>query len=508
MRVRSFPFLLFVAACAVVAALAGTAVQLSGQSPTLTLLTRDGRRSIALATLNNQEMIALDDLAAIFQLTVREEGGSITISDAGRTIVVTPEQTMASVAGRVISLPAPPARSGGRWYVPIDFINRAIAPVHDIRVELRRPARLLLVGDVRVPRVSVRGEALNNAARVTIEISPRANVSVAQEAGRLTVKVDADAIDPLLPPTSVPGFVQAYRQTDPTSLAIELGPRYATFRSTTQTQDTVTRLILDLMPSATDNTAPPAAPPAITQAEPSPPELPVLTGPTGWLRTVAIDAGHGGDDSGAKGAGGTLEKTVTLSVARRVKAAIESRLGLRVIMTRDDDRLVAVRDRTSVANNNKADLFISLHANASFRPSVSGTAIYVASFDEQTAAAGRSAAERLPAFGGGFRDLELVPWNLAQLRYRDESEAFANLIAEQFKDKVPLSGRAVDRAPLRVLESANMAAVLIEIGYLTNTAQEQLLNSQEFQGTFAQGLVDAIVRFRDVAAQSSEGATR
>jgi N-acetylmuramoyl-L-alanine amidase len=481
-----------------------TAVHLAGQAPSLTLLTREGRRGIALATANGQEMVALDDLAAIFQLTIREESGSITITHSGRTIVVTPDQTMASVAGRVISLPSPPARIGGRWYVPVDFINRAIAPIHDSRVELRRGARLLLVGDVRVPRVTIRHEALANGGRIAIEIAPRANVAVTQDSpSHLIVKVDADAIDPTLPAGALAGLVVSYRSIDATSIGIDLGPRVTTFRSTTQTQDTVTRLTIDVLP-ATD-TAP--APPTTTQAEPAPPELPVLTGPSGWLRTVAIDAGHGGDDAGAKGSGGTVEKALTLSVARRVKATIEARLGLRVIMTRDDDRLIAVTDRTAMANNNKADLFISLHANASFRPTVSGAVIYVASFDEASVAAIPNAPERLPAFGGGFRDLELVPWNLAQVRYRDQSEAFANLVAEQFKEHVPLAARAVDRAPLRVLESANMAAVLVEMGYLTNKAQEAQLNNSELQGAIAQGIVDAIVRFRDVAAQS-EGAVR
>src|SRR5262249_12980620 len=155
-----------------------------------------------------------------------------------------------------------------------------------------------------------------------------------------------------------------------------------------------------------------------------------------------------------------------LTIARRVKAAIEARLGIRVLLTREDDRNVPLDDRTAVANNNKADLFVSLHANASARKSVSGAAIFVAAFDRDTAhAAGNP--ERVPAFGGGLRDVEMVPWDLAQIRHLDKSTAFASIVEQLFHDRVPLSAHPIEQAPMRVLQSANMPAVLIEVAYLS-----------------------------------------
>src|SRR4029077_19973566 len=93
------------------------------------------------------------------------------------------------------------------------------------------------------------------------------------------------------------------------------------------------------------------------------------------IRTIAIDPGHGGDDEGARGAGGAKEKDLTLAAPRRAKGIIKTRLGIRVLLTRDDDRNGPIDERTAVANNNKADLFISLHANASMRPTTAGAAI-------------------------------------------------------------------------------------------------------------------------------------
>jgi N-acetylmuramoyl-L-alanine amidase len=99
----------------------------------------------------------------------------------------------------------------------------------------------------------------------------------------------------------------------------------------------------------------------------------------------------------------------------------------------------------------------------------------------------------------------MVPWDLAQTRHLDRSEAFAQLLEQGFHDRVPLAAHPIDRAPLRVLESANMPAVLIELGYLTNADQAKLLGSDGFQNTVVQGIYDAIVRFRD---SISPGGTR
>lgn len=464
------------------------------QGPSLQVLTREGRRALSLATSGSQEMVLLDDLASAFQLAVRDDGGAITVGYKGRTIILTPDQTIASVAGRLISLPAPPVRLNGRWAVPLDFISRALAPIYDARLELRRASRLLLVGDVRVPRVAVAAESTAAGARVTVDVMPPANTAVTQQGQRLLVRIDADALDLTVAALQPSPFVQAIRSVDATSLAVDVGPRFGNYRSSTQPLDAGSRTVIEIVSTQTD--AAPAPPPAAAPAaDPLPRDLAIGQQPL--LRTVAIDAGHGGTDIGARGAADTQEKDVTLAVARRVRAAIESRLGLRVVMTRDDDRDVPLQDRVAVANNNKADLFISLHANASFRPEVTGAAIYTAAFTAEELGREGLALERLPVFGGGQRDIEVVPWNLAQIRHRERSELFATMVSEALGSRVPLSTRPVERAPLRVLEPANMPAVLVETGYLTNADQEKALAGAELQATIAQAIVDAIVRFRD-----------
>ena len=225
------------------------AVRVTGQSSAqaLQLLSRDGRRTIPIVQSGGQDMVALDELSRAFQLNVRDDGGAITVGYKGRTIVLTPDQTIASVAGRLISLPAPPVRADGRWLVPLDFISRALASIYDTRLDLRRTSRLLVIGDLRVPRVSVRLETTATTARITLDVVPTATPSVAQQGtSRLVVRVDADAID-LLTPTVQPGpLVQAVRNNDASSVAIDLGPRFASFRSATAPIDDGIRVTVDL----------------------------------------------------------------------------------------------------------------------------------------------------------------------------------------------------------------------------------------------------------------------
>lgn len=453
--------------------------------------------------IDGQDFVALEDLATAFQLTVREEAGAITVSSRGRTIVLTRNQSLASVSGRLISMPAPPARVGSRWFVPVDFIGRVLPSVYETRIDLRRPSRLVIIGDLRVPRLSVRHEPLAASARLTIEATPDTPSSISQDTGRLTIRFEADALDVVLPSIQPIGFVQALRVLDATALAVDLGPRFGSYRASQSTgPGNTARLVLDLLPLSTEtSTALPATPAPLAGGAPLT-ELPVFGPPVSAIRTIAIDPGHGGDDTGVRAS--VLEKDLTLAVARRLKNVVETRLGIRVLLTRDDDRAVAIEQRTAVANNNKANLFISLHANASPRPGASGASIYLAAFTDEGTRTGMP-GQRVPVFGGGSRDIELVPWDLAQTRYAAQSADLASMLEQHLRERVRLDLRPVERARLRVLESANMPAVLIEMGYLTNPEEQKLLGGADFQNDFVAAIFDAIVQFRDSLSTPGAG---
>lgn len=461
-------------------------------------------------------MVGLDDLANLFQLQVRDDAAAraITATYKNQTIVLTPDQSLVSASGRLVSLPAAVTRRGNRWLVPVEFISRALAPIYDVRLDFRPASRLLVVGDLRVPRVTAQYDDGPASLRVTFEITPRAAALVTQDQGRLLVRIDADALDASLPPPPQQGLLRGIRATEPNTIQMDLGQRFSTFRASPPISSGAAAVVtVELLAAGADSSAfapggaaadKPAAP--VAPAAPTAPvapsgDLPIFTGgsrPT--VKTIVIDPGHGGDDNGVKGPGGTLEKDVTLAVARRVKSTIEGRLGMRVLLTREEGTRVDVDGRAAIANNNKADLFISLHANGSPRPSVRGAAIVTLSLDRVGEDARRqSQADKavLPVFGGGSREVSLVEWELAQAAHLDGSNAFAGIVDQTLRTTAGLPSVTLQRAPMRSLAGTNMPALLIEMGYLSNPEEERLLTSNDFQNSVALALTEAVAAFRD-----------
>jgi len=135
------------------------------------------------------------------------------------------------VGGRVISLPAPATREGRTWLVPIEIVNRALGPLTGQRIDLRKPSRLVIVGDLRVPRVTQRFDAQGGRARISLEVDPPAPHRVTQDGRRLVITFEADAIDVRLSPPEPGSIVSAVRPGDtPTSLIVDLGPAFTSFR--------------------------------------------------------------------------------------------------------------------------------------------------------------------------------------------------------------------------------------------------------------------------------------
>ena len=476
-----------------------------GRGAPLTVLSAAERRSLPVTVSGGHEMVSVDDLAALFDLTVREDAaaGGITIAHGSRTLVVSLTRGLASAGGRLVSLPAPAAKSGRTWLVPVEVVGRALPLiVTERKIDWRRASRLVVVGDLRVPRVAVRTETEEGRARVVLDVMPATPHTVSRSGQSLLVSFTADALDALIPTTAGGGsdLLRAVRLADPgTVLALELGPAFSSHKVSDAALDGGgTRVTLDLWAAGAMTSVSPA-PPDPAQPAPVEPAVPVFEQPTSAIRTVVIDAGHGGDERGAKGPGGTLEKDVTFAVARQLKALLEARLGIRVLLTRDGDRKVALDERAALANNNKADLFVSLHANASVRSSVSGAEVFYLSLDEYAKGdhlAGDETGELLPVVGGGEREVALILWEKAQARHIEDSATFATLIEQELRTRVPMSARAIQQAPFRVLVGANMPAVLVEMGFITNPDEEKKLASPEHQREVVLALYESIVRFR------------
>src|SRR5436190_8549358 len=236
-RTLSAPFLALLSVLATALLLTGSPLTAQTQPGAIAyqLINRDGRRPLPARVIGNQDMFALDDLARMFELTVREDAaaGGVTVAARGQTIVLSAGQPLASVGGRLVSLSGAPVHEGRAWLVPADFISRALALALGTRIEVRRPSRLIVPADLRVPQIAARLESLGALARLTLDISPATPHAVSQEGQRLVVRFEADALDASLPPSTVPDLVADVRAGDTANtLIVDLGPRFASFRTT------------------------------------------------------------------------------------------------------------------------------------------------------------------------------------------------------------------------------------------------------------------------------------
>lgn len=216
--------------------------------------------------------------------------------------------------------------------------------------------------------------------------------------------------------------------------------------------------------------------------------------------TVVIDAGHGGEDHGARSRRGLSEKEVVLDVSLRLATQLRER-GFNVKLTRTDDRFVPLGERTSLANAAAADLFISVHANAAGNARPRGVETYFVSLDASDARAERLALRENDSFGGNFSSaseadpLAALLGDLVVTEHVHESSEFAKLAQ---KELAALGGgdvRGVKQAPFVVLMGAAMPAALVEIGFLSNPEDEGNLGRSRYRADVAGSIARAVEAF-------------
>ena len=215
---------------------------------------------------------------------------------------------------------------------------------------------------------------------------------------------------------------------------------------------------------------------------------------------IVIDAGHGGHDTGTIGPTGLMEKDLCLDVALRLGKIIEQRLpGANVIYTRSDDSFVPLEERTNIANQAKADLFISIHANSSRDHAARGIETYYLNLKGSAEAMEVAARENATA-QGGVHELQDLVMKIARTEKIDESKELAEDIQDSLSKRIqksnkPMKNRGVRKAPFVVLIGADMPSILTEISFLSNPADEQMLKKPEQRQKVAEGLYQGMVSY-------------
>ena len=264
-----------------------------------------------------------------------------------------------------------------------------------------------------------------------------------------------------------------------------------------------TQLVIDILAQGTQQKAPtkevamrvePASHKPVAVAKKA--DLPASGG---GLRKIVLDPGHGGKDPGAIGAGGIAEKDIVLSVARKLARKLKAELGVQVVLTRHDDRFVPLEERTALANSENADLFISLHVNASLNSEASGIETYY--LDNTTdEAAIRLAARENRTSRRNISDLQFILSDMMQNMKLEDSITLAHrlqgaLVGGMAKVMGEVKDLGVKKALFHVLVGARMPSVLVEMFFISNRVEERAMSQDSHQDAMVEALYEGIQKF-------------
>ncbi len=222
------------------------------------------------------------------------------------------------------------------------------------------------------------------------------------------------------------------------------------------------------------------------------------------VRRIILDPGHGGHDPGAMSAG-IREKDITLDVSRRLKMLLQSKYDFEVLMTRDNDRFVALEERTAFANSNAADLFVSVHVNSSRNKRARGIETYYLNFATTPEAMEVAARENAIA-EKNMAELQKLTIAIAMNSKIEESRDFASLVQSHLvsylKKDYAIPSLGVKQAPFYVLIGAQMPSILAEISFLSNHQEFRLLSEDSYRQSIAEGLATGVQRYIQTLAEN------
>ena len=205
--------------------------------------------------------------------------------------------------------------------------------------------------------------------------------------------------------------------------------------------------------------------------------------------TVVIDPGHGGEDEGAVGHTGLKEKDVTMRVCEILKEFIQERLGAEVIFTRQGDESRSIDERIAIANYSKANLFISIHVDASFDSEKTGSHVFYFDSDYLNITPRRLSQKK---------DQKIIPWDYVQLGFIQRSKALAETMKAGMDEQDLSENRGVKKAPLSLLKGIKMPAVMVTLGYISHPEEEIRLKDTVYLTGIAEGIFKGIEKYREV----------
>jgi N-acetylmuramoyl-L-alanine amidase len=468
--------------------------------PTTTGPTTTGE-TLAVPTLSGDGG-PLFDLQAVAERLggrlVQQRGGGWTLTLGETQALFGADNASVAVGTELVPLSQAPRVLEGRVYVPVDFLAATYGRVEGIAVRWDEGERRLRIDrrGGRTLAVTTDVVHLSGVTTVVLQFPERPAYRVEQEPGRVIVQLGQDRLaEPGRRPVDDP--LVTGLELERSRIVLQLAPGTV---ADSYTLSNPFRLVFDVVQGEA----------AATGLEPAPEAFERPAPPSG-IRTIVLDPGHGGSESGAVGPSGVVEKELTLAIARELQGRLAAELGVRVILTRGEDAYLPLETRSAIANQNKADLFVSLHLNSAFGPGAHGAETYFLSAQASDERAARAAAAENrpgatgPGAGGAggaaqgddpLYDLQLILWDLAQTHYLSQSQQLAKLIQGELNQALGLRDRGVKQAPFVVLMGAAMPAVLVELGFVSNPDEERKLQDPAYRSQLADALVRAIGAYK------------
>ena len=461
---------------------------LLGQAPAAsTLRTASGDKPLSVIHQGAQTYFAVDEVLAAIGGTVRQENAGFKATLNGVEAAFGPDSRFAVVRDDLVEMPVPPLSAAGKPYATLQFFQGYLSRAATLDASWDANTRTLQVRPLQQTQVSV-GTSLANIqgiTKVVLTVSAPAEYTIVKEPGAYTVRfksairapyADQAHDDPNVSKLSFNGNDLRIQLTSPDVIA------------DAYKLDNPFRIVLDLRKGTGAATTPNA-------------QLPMPSKPVEQpgIHTIVIDPGHGGKDVGAIGPGGTTEKDMTLAVSRKLANALAAKTGARIVLTREDDSVVSLDQRTAIANQYKADLFLSVHMNAAVVKGARGSETYflsVEASDEIARKAAESENTSASAVAAPSSDLKLILWDLAQQNYMQESSRFATDVQEEMNAIAGIQNRGVKQAPFKVLVGATMPAALVEVAFISNPDEEAKLKSDAFVTTVVDAIARAVVKYK------------
>jgi len=427
-----------------------------------------------------------------FDVSTDATTGVLTLTAGGHQVVIGAGTTQVPVDQRIVAISRPARVVSGALFAPPDFLEKVLFP---------------LVGATgaydaaRKTWVLAEGTAAITLDVTVVHVEPTTQIVIRQSAAaRFVPTVTETGFQIAWPGQKIVSPFPERRYDDPLITAIRFsgGAASIEFREKGSTArayplTSPDRVVIEVGRPAPSR--PPIAAPA------PPPESPKPT------LTIVVDPGHGGTETGAVGRGGLQEKDVTLSIAKRLAATLPKLVPCRVILTRDSDTAIPLDDRTAVANRERADLFLSIHANSSRASGARGSETYYLSLEASDKLSQEIASrENQPSVTPGAEppgaatpeknpDLDFVLWDLAQSAHLKESSELAESIQQELNTLSGTGNRGIKQAPFRVLVGATMPAVLIETAFISNPEEEKKLGTPAFEQSVADSIAKAVESF-------------